>query len=83
MLKVPFQQMTGIFWSFVKCVSSYPPSYPQNENFCCLNGAVRMGDQSSGALEKEPGAKPRGAVLPLPVLAPSPPAPQPQELRGL
>lgn len=59
MLKYLFSK-SQVFWSFVKCVSSYPPSRPQMR-ICvvsCLSGAGREGCPEVRGLEKGSGAEP-------------------------
>lgn len=77
MLKVPFQQVTGIFWSFVKCqfipYSLILPLPPDKWIFLSSNGAVWMDDQNSLSYREGPGTKPWETILPLL------PPPQPQE----
>lgn len=83
MLKVAFQQITGIFWSFVNLCQFIPNFLPKKRKgiFLYIDGAVRMDDQNSARLGKGPGTKPWETILPLPLFsAPIPPVPRVERL---
>lgn len=83
MLKVAFQQITGIFWSFVNLCQFIPNFLPKKKKgiFLYIDGAVRMDDQNSARLGKGPGTKPWETILPLPLFsAPIPPVPRVERL---